>query len=260
MKVFSFFSGKGGVGKTTLTILFASFLSYYLDLNILVMDGEKPDGRIMPFRKLDLDLLNTPGSSLSWYAASNPMPTPSHYYEIQEYGLAVGEYTSDNVLQYIDTITNIKTKAPHDVLLIDFPARYADNMPVRILAQKGVLDGAYVPTRLEQQERRSACIAAMGLASCGVPVKIMWNDVDADIVKRGTLLDQAEEETAFLKKYGVSYSPTRIKHFRKASRSSEDRCFVRSTVCWPEKYVRLWCPELLTLFAEISSALKLTKR
>ena len=258
MKVFSFFSGKGGVGNTIITILLASYLAYMLNLKVLVVDMEKPDGRILPFRKGDIQQLQTVGAPLYNYSKVNPMPLPDMYYDIREYGLAVGEYSESKVNEFVDILKRVKEQAKLDVMLLDFPARYGDNLPVHILAQKRVLDAVYVPTGLEQQERRSACIAAMGLSSCGVKTRIVWNDVDADIVKRGTPLDLAEQDTAFLQKYGVTYSPVRIKHFRKATQTAEEQCFVRSTVCWPDKYVRLWCPELITLFEEICQTLEIS--
>lgn len=257
MKTFSFFSGKGGVGKTTLTIMFASYLAYFLNFKVLVIDMEKPDGRILPFRQLDIKQLQTAGTPLFNYAQAYPMPEPSSYYEIEEYGLAVGEYSETRVNEFVDNLKRVKEQGKWDVMLLDFPARYGDNLPVHILAQKGILDAVCVPSGLEQQERRSACIAAMGLSSCGVTTKVVWNDVDADIIKRGTPLDLAERDTAFLQEYGVTYSPVRIKHFRKATQTSEDQCFVRSTVCWPDRYVRLWCPELITLFDEICQTLEI---
>lgn len=257
MKAFSFFSGKGGVGKSTLTLIFASYLSFLLNLKVLVLDMEKPDGRLMPFRENDIKQLNTEGSQLYNYAKSHRMPHPDSYYNIEEYGLAVGEYTPEKVRSFVAGLKLVKDKGPWDVLLLDFPARYGDNLPVHILAKEGFLDGVYVPTGLEQQERRSACITAIGLSSCGVKTRVLWNDIDVDIIRRVRPLDLAEQDTAFLAKYGVSYSPTRIKHFRKATQSTDNPCFVRSTICWPDQYVRMWCPELITLFEEICLLLEI---
>lgn len=257
MKCISFFSGKGGVGKTSYTIMAASYYAYAKQKKVIVIDMETPDYRHNPFRKLDLAELTTPGSPLYNYAQRHPMPTPSMYYDIEERGLAIGEYTPSNVKQFVDSLVKEKDSRQYDIALLDFPARYADNLPVRLLAEKGCLDAVFVPMGLEQQERRSAYITGIGLASCAVPTKLFWNNVDADIIRRGTPLDNAEVEVPFLKEHGVEYSPVRIKHFRKASQSSDKQCFVRCTICWPDTYVRMWCPELISLFNEIAELINL---
>lgn len=250
MRYFSFFNGKGGVGKTTLAILAASFFSYEKGLKVRVLDLESHDYRINPFRKLDIERLKTPGTPLYSYAQHNPMPpSPENYYTIEE--------RDQNVRGFVDALTKEKKSGPYDLTILDFPAHYNDNLPVHALAERGLLDCVYVPMRIEQQERRSACITGLGLASCGTKVRLLWNDIDADIIKRGTPLDEAEEEVSFLKESGVSYSPVRIKHFKKASQATDKQCFVRSTICWPDKYVRMWCPELIELFEEISKVLQI---
>lgn len=257
MKAFSFFSGKGGVGKTTLTIMLASYLAFVLDLKVLVIDMERPDGRIMPFRQLELMQLQTVGTPLNNYAKAHQMPNPAQYYEIEEFGMAVEEYSPERVRDIVDKIKRAKEQGPWDVMLLDFPASYSDHLPVHVLAEERVLDGVYALSRLEQQDRRSACITTIGISSCGVKTKIVWNDIDADVIKRGRPLDLAEGDTAFLAKYGVSYSRVRIKHFRKATQTSEQQCFVRSTICWPDQYVRMWCPEIINLFTEIINELNI---
>ena len=248
MKYLSFFNGKGGVGKTTLAILAASFFAYAKNLKVRVLDLESHDYRINPFRKLDLERLKTPGTPLYSYAERNQMPSPENYYTIEE--------GDQFVMGFVDVLAKEKETASYDLTILDFPAHYNDNLPVHALAERGLLDCVYVPMRVEQQERRSACITGLGLASCGVMVKLLWNDIDADIVKRGAPLDEAEEEVSFLKERGLDYSPVRIKHFRKASQATDRHCFVRSTICWPDKYVRMWCPELIDLFEEISKELQ----
>ena len=257
MKYFSFFSGKGGVGKTTLTIMAASFFAYYKKRKVKVIDMETPDYRIMPFRQLDLAEVMMQGTPLYNYAQRHLMPTPSSYFVIKERGLAMGEYTQNNVKRFVDDLIREKESGEYDIAFLDFPALYADDLPIHLLAEKGCLDGVYVPMGTEQQERRSAYITGLGLASCGVMTKLLWNNVDADIIRRGAPLDKAEAEVSFLKDNQVEYTPFRIKHFRKASQSSDNQCFVRSTICWPDKYVRMWCPELIDLFEEIVCLLQL---
>lgn len=244
MKCIAFFNGKGGVGKTPLAISAASFFAYKKGLKVKVVDLEAHDYRINRFREQDLECLKTPGTPLYNYAQHNPMP--ENYYTIEE--------RDQHERQFVDSLKE-KEAGKFDLIILDFPAHYDDKLPVHKVAEMGLLDCVYIPMRVEQQERRSACIAGMGLATCGVKTRLLWNDIDTDIVKRGTPLDEAEAEIDFLKDLGICYSRARIKHFKKASQGTEKTCFVRSTICWPDRYVEMWCPELIELFEEISTEL-----
>ena len=258
MKIFTFFNCKGGVGKTTLIILLASYLAYVKHLRVIVVDMEKPDYRIRRFRESEIEQLADPSTPLARYASRNQMPDPSTYYTIQESGLTMYEYTPESIRDQVDRIADMKCDDEYDVALLDFPAGFAKGLPIYRLAEEGILDAVYVPHALESQERRSACRAALGLATDGEKVRLLWNNVDANIIRhQGHRLDEGEREVEFLKDYEVLYSPTRIKHFAKAAQETDEKCFVRTTVCWPDRYVRMWCPELIDLFEEIVNLLQL---
>ena len=49
----------------------------------------------------------------------------------------------------------------------------------------------------------------------------------------------------------IEVLPYRIRSFQKARRDSDERLFVRSTVCWPAKYVEMACPAVVPLYEEI---------
>ncbi|MGL5236122.1 MAG: ParA family protein, partial [Empedobacter falsenii] len=51
----SFYTQKGGVGKSTLTILLASILHYRLGYNVLVMDCDYPQNSLIHMRERDKD-------------------------------------------------------------------------------------------------------------------------------------------------------------------------------------------------------------
>ena len=247
-KAFSFFNGKGGVGKTTLTILFASFLAYARHLRVKVIDFDNPD-----YRRQDEFLLSTEGTPLYNYALRNEMPSSAEYFQIEESGPSVGEYSTKAVKKLTSALSEDKESGQNDVILVDFPADYADGIPVDAVAKAGLLDLVYIPMSTEQQERRSACKTALGLSESGVHIKLLWNRVDRDILKRSERLDLAEAQIR--DRYHLDYSPVRIPSFRKAAQGTGDPCFVRSTVCWPEKYIMKWCPEINKLFKEITSLL-----
>ena len=247
MKIFSFFNGKGGVGKTTLTILLAAYITFAKHLRVIVYDLEAPDYRIKTFRNQDLELLETPGTPLNNYVQRNPIPEHDSYFTIEEKDIR----SKGELRHFVNDLKKMRSSRDYDVALLDFHALFDDDVPVLDLAREHLMDCVYIPQRKEPQERRSACRAALGLASYGVETRLLWNDIDSDIILRKTPLDQAEKDVEFLQQYGVSFSPVRIKHFRKATQTTDEKCFVRSTICWPEKYVNLWCPELVTLFEEI---------
>ncbi len=258
MVIFSFFNYKGGVGKTTLNLIFASYLTYVKHLRVNVIDMEKSDYRIRRFRESEIEQLADPSTPLARYASRNQMPDPSTYYTIQECGLTGFEFTPENIRNQVDKIAEMKCADEYDVTILDYPASFSNSLSIYPLAEEGILDAVYVPHALESQERRSACRTALGLATNGEKVRMLWNNVDANIIHhQGRRLDEGEREVEFLKNYGVLYSPTRIKHFMKAAQDADKECFVRTTVCWPDRYVRMWCPELITLFEEIVNLLQL---
>jgi len=55
----AFSTQKGGVGKTTFTVLVASYLYYLKNYNVLVVDCDYPQHSISAMRKRDAELVNT---------------------------------------------------------------------------------------------------------------------------------------------------------------------------------------------------------
>ena len=52
-------SGKGGVGKTTFTVLVASYLYYLKRYNVAVVDCDYPQHSISAMRKRDAEQVNS---------------------------------------------------------------------------------------------------------------------------------------------------------------------------------------------------------
>lgn len=51
MKVISFFSAKGGTGKTTFNVLLASYIKYRLDKRVMVLDFDYPEYNLSYMRR-----------------------------------------------------------------------------------------------------------------------------------------------------------------------------------------------------------------
>ena len=61
MKVLSFFTAKGGTGKTTFNIFFASYLKYVQEKRVMVLDLDAREYSLTCCRDRDIDYLNSNG-------------------------------------------------------------------------------------------------------------------------------------------------------------------------------------------------------
>ena len=82
-----------------------------------------------------------------------------------------------------------------------------------------------------------------------VTSRLLWNRIQASYLKEKA--EDLDESDRTLASYGLDVSKVRIKAFNKATEASDVRCFVRNTLCWPDRYVKMVCPELIPLFDEI---------
>ena len=55
MKVVTFFMSKGGTGKTSFNIMFASYLTYILGRRVLVLDVDFPEYNLYFYREREKD-------------------------------------------------------------------------------------------------------------------------------------------------------------------------------------------------------------
>ena len=249
MKTFSFFTRKGGCGKTTLTLLFAAYLRYALGKKVKVIDYEANKFPLMHFREADLETLRTPRTSLYNYLRERKVLEP---YPIECAGKEINSYKAEDVLQIARSVNEEIRKDKFDYLLLDFPAGYSRFTPVSCLVHNHLLDGVYIPTSTESQERLDSYHMGLHFLEEGQPFRIVWNRIKKKHIDDPFALQMAEQE---LLSFGLQCSKVRIKDFNKATEDSDVRCFVRNTLCWPERYVKMFCPELIDLFEEIISFL-----
>ena len=249
MKTFSFYTQKGGCGKTTLLLLFASYLRYAKGNTVKVIDFEANKFPLMHFREKDMVAFHQAGSALYNYLNGRSTFDP---YPIECAGKEINTYQAEDVLEIARAVNEEIRQDKFDYLLLDFPAGYSRLTPVSCLVHNHLLDGIYIPTSTESQERLDAYYMGIHFLEEGVPFRIVWNRLKKKFIDAPAALDMAEQE---LLGYNLPCSQVRIKDFNKASEDSDVRCFVRNTLCWPDRYVRMFCPELIDLFEEIISFL-----
>lgn len=247
----SFFNGKGGVGKSVHTELFAAWLRYKMRKRVLVFDLE-PDPRLSVTRAAELKLLEDPASWLSRYMAKNPdIPSP---YEILEFSAVEGPYTEEYLSQIeADAWAFVEnSERDYDYVLFDFPAVFMRYSPAFILISSGIVDLTAIPIDADNTTRREGVITGKLIRDNGQNVVAFWNNVSPEDLKRKGYLESGEE---IFVKNGIEVLPQRVKSFAKAKRDSDERLFVKSTVCWPERYVEMACPRVVDLYQELKGRL-----
>lgn len=68
-KYIAFSTQKGGAGKTTLTVLVASYLHYVMDYNVAVVDCDYPQHSIVEMRERDLKWQWTTRTTSGWHTS-----------------------------------------------------------------------------------------------------------------------------------------------------------------------------------------------
>lgn len=249
MKCISIYNEKGGSGKTTLTVMFASYLSYENGARVLVVDLENPTWRIMSLRNSDLALLKKSDSALSrWFVEHDLDFSSDLFYPIFTDGEEINHYNDRNLHILYDRFVNMYLKPEeYDYVLVDFPGGYSDDIPVSMLSASGLLNHVFVPVNLDEQTLDVAVNFSSQLRDpqVNVPVSFLWNnvrgqDIDDDIRREGG--DKLTKIEQYFSKLNLGeFCPWRIKNFAKAERGADKQYFVRNTVCWPAENAERWC-------------------
>ena len=234
----SIYNEKGGVGKTTVTALAASYLAYAKGRKVCVLDFDYPSYHFMDLRRRETAILQDPRSPLAAWLRNTP--STAGPYDI--FSLPPGRggtYRPLEVFPYLDEVLS----SGYDYVFYDFPGRFAQGEPVSFIAANGYLDFAAVPMDTDVQSRRSALVVADALSRVGIPVTLFWNRVslweargDGGRFRRG-----AEPFAA----RGMEVMDLSVRDIRKLSRDPSEMAFIRSTLCFPERYVNKWSPAIV---------------
>ncbi len=251
MKTLSFFNGKGGVGKSAHTELFAAWMCYGMRKRVVVFDFE-PEPRLSRTREGEMRLLEDPSSWLSRYMAKNPgTPAP---YDIINLAEGVTEYSEEYLMDLQSRAWAFveKHEGDYDYALFDFPALFLQYSPAFMLISSGIVDLTAIPIDADNNTRREGILTGQLIRDNKQNVVAFWNNVSLEDIKRKGYLESGEE---IFVRNGIEVLPQRVKSFAKAKRDSDERLFVKSTVCWPERYVEMACPRLVDLYGELKSRL-----
>ena len=251
MRTFSFFNEKGGVGKSFHTIMFASFLAYHHNARVLVVDFEHPNPRLEAERSNELKRLENPDSALSRYLETHGRPVS--FYTIHS-PLADEEfaYNKEKAEDLRESIWALISSKKFDYILFDFPGLLIKDSPAFDCCAHGQVDMVAVPFDTEPMTRKASYLTCLFMKECHVDVVAFWNNISSAEVARKGFLELGE---LLFQRIDVPVMKDRIKNFAKARRDSSEILFVRSSVCWPERYIELACPQLISLYENLKERL-----
>ncbi len=242
MRTITFFNEKGGTGKTTFTVMMASWLAYAQGCPVAVYDCDYPSYHLWNMRRWEVGYVQSePLSPVARMAAvSRPYPVAR----------ALGRDTFTPA-ELEAVASGVRAARGDGYMLLDFPGRFLPNDPVTYLARQRLLDLIVFPIDTDVQSRSSALEVASRLRRLnpGQAMAAVWNR-EAPAERRGRR-DWYTGPTAAMEAAGIPVFGTRMRDVLIARRAPSTFGFIRSTLCWPSQNVAKACPYVEALFTEI---------
>lgn len=230
MKVLTFFTVRGGSGKTVLSAAFASYVSYTLGKKAMVLDFDGPEYNLYNMRSRELDHIRKGG--VEW--------DESGLYIVDK----VENTDSESLDRFAASIMRIKEQ--FDYIILDFPGSFSKDDAICHLATAGVIDMVVIPVELDAISICSAKTLSQIFEETGLKTLPFFNRVHGkeDPALYGRLCEWFE-------RHGVRVSEAMVKNSIAMKREMGVKGFLRSTVCFPEKEIRAKNPGIINLFEEI---------
>lgn len=230
MIVVSFFSAKGGTGKTTFNMSMASFLKYHLGKAVIVLDADTPEYNLYNSRVRELD-----------YKRKNGGIDETALYPVWK----VLDVTPEGIESLAGKLDALRGSV--DYVLIDFPGSCVKDDAIWTFARRGVLDLVVIPVDMDPMVLASALQLAEIFTHTGQKVLLFFNKVHGKIPS-----EKYDAVAELFRSRGFRMSECRIKNALAMSRDAESGSnYLRSTICFPEKTVRDLNPQLIDLFKEV---------
>lgn len=231
MKIVSFFTEKGGTGKTTFNIMLASYL-HSKGKKVIVLDFDYPEFHLSEFRDRELLIYEKKERTIS--------RTPFLIQKINEISFS-GE-SGSRLIRAIESVRN-----SYDYLILDFPGHLLPDDAICILSLKGMIDEIIVPVTRDPIEVNSARKLVKSLVKNGQKCSIFFNRVKFTSSQR-----VYEELAVFFGGLGAIVHDFRIKDSVNFQKESE-LGYIRSTLDFPSEDIVNTVPAVIELFDDIIS-------
>lgn len=226
-KFVAFSTQKGGAGKTTLTVLMASYLHYVRGLNVGIVDCDFPQFSIADMRNRDMENIKE-NQMLTKQCAELYKKLDKRSYPIVESRPEDG----------IETAMEMKKQQDFDIIFFDLPGTMNNKGTMRTIAH---MDYVFCPITADRVVMQSSLTFAKvindKLVTTGKTnikgLYFVWNMVDA---REKTRLYEVYER--IIGELGLSALNTEIpdsKRFRREGDTEDKRPLFRSTMFPPDK-------------------------
>lgn len=230
MKVISFFSAKGGTGKTSFNMMFASFLRYDLGKNVLMLDFDRPEYNLSYARKREIALMDKEGKEYGL----------ERFYPVEE----VAALDEKGIGRIADMLKDLSGE--FDYVVMDFPGSFCETDAVCILAMRQALDFVVIPVEMDGMNIASSKALAQIFQESGQKTLLFFNRVHGK--ERAELYDELK---AWFKGNGITVSDNIVKNSISMKKEMGCAGYFRSSVAFPEKLVMERNPGIANLFREV---------
>ena len=169
-KYVAFSTQKGGAGKTTMTVLVASYLHYVKNYNVAVIDCDYPQCSIVEMRKRDFKLVQE-DEHYKWMAYEQFMRLDKKAYPVVE----------SNLQKAISDADRITEGANFDFVFFDMPGTMNNEDLIHALAQMDYVIAPISADRVVMESTLNYALAIQTrmIGKCNIKsLHLLWNMVD----------------------------------------------------------------------------------
>ena len=246
MRIVSFFSAKGGTGKTTFNLLFASYLRYRLGLRVLFLDFDGPEFNAYFVRQRELERFD--GDREGLY--------PIEYVEGErcrvepgmtgDPGSGPGMTRRAGRTVFAETLRGLEGQL--DYIVLDFAGSFSAEDAVCQLSLAGAIDLIVIPTELDSITIASCKALSRTFAESGQKSMLFFNRV------HGKESDELYAKLfAWFEENHLYMSHNRVRNSLAMRRDAESGGvnYMRSSVCFPAGRIIRGNPDIIKLFDEV---------
>ena len=248
MKKITFFNEKGGTGKTTFNVSFASWLAYEKGERVFVRDFDCPSNQIHGLRVEEIGLIQRDPEFVK-LITQKPYPIAKEKEDVVI-------KTHQDRLMLLDKIR--KESQGDGYYIMDFPGRLKTSDAMYNLAYAGLIDTIIFPIDSDEASQARAMYTyhilnhPQFLKYSGKEhqdAMFLWNR-ETRTERRGKRDYYSVAEEKF-KDIGIPVCDNRIRELLSFRRDASVFGFIKSTVCFPIINIKRSAPWLIDVFEEV---------